>query len=134
MNKKKQFDGEKLKAKLQGLEEALRLFRQDEPSAEEENEKYTKPCPFDESVPCIQYPREECDDTLCEECEIRIKAQSEEYKRLLIFIEEQMAHWENLYRGHIPDESVIKSWIESCDFALEDLKVLEYLKGGSEND
>ena len=63
----------KLKTKIKSLEEALRLFRQDEPTAEEENQKHTKPCPYNKSVPCVQYPDDSCGCDPCEECEIKLR-------------------------------------------------------------
>lgn len=40
--------------------------------AEAENQKYTKPCPYDPQVPCVQMPEENpCDCDWCAECEIK---------------------------------------------------------------
>ena len=44
---------------------------------EEENQKNTKPCPFDNSVPCVQYPEDDdnCGCDPCEECEVKLEAE-----------------------------------------------------------
>lgn len=43
---------------------------------------------------------------------------------LVIFVQEQQQHWKRLRKGIIPEDRIIDRWIESCDFALEDLRVL----------
>ena len=48
------------------------------PEPEDENQKYTKPCPYDNSVPCVQYPTSDCDDIACDECEVKLKAKQPE--------------------------------------------------------
>lgn len=40
---------------------------------EDENRKYTKPCPYNNSIPCVQYPEDSCGCDPCEECEIKLK-------------------------------------------------------------
>ena len=67
-------DVKKLKDKNKSLKEALRLFRQDEPSAEEENKKHEKPCPYNKEVMCVQYPEDSCGCDPCEECETKLNA------------------------------------------------------------
>lgn len=44
---------------------------------EEENQKHTKPCPYDNSVPCVQYPEEDdnCGRDSCEQCEVKLEAE-----------------------------------------------------------
>ena len=42
-------------------------------TAEQENDKYEKPCPYNEAVLCVQYPGDSCGCNPCEECEIKIK-------------------------------------------------------------
>ncbi len=51
--------------------------------------------------------------------------------RLVSFIKEQRKYWMKLYKGIVPNANIIEGWIESCDFALEDLDVLckQALKG-----
>lgn len=44
--------------------------------------------------------------------------------RLVVFVAEQKKHWKRLRRGIMPDPQIINGWIESCNFALEDLQVL----------
>jgi len=72
---------ERLKAKIKSLGEALRLYREDEPSAEEENLKHTKPCPYNKAVLCIQYPDDSCGCDPCEDCETKRKVSEELAKR-----------------------------------------------------
>ena len=38
-------------------------------SSKAENQKYTKPCPYNDSVQCIQYPDDGCGCDWCEGCE-----------------------------------------------------------------
>ena len=45
-------------------------------------------------------------------------------ERLSLFIKEQKRHWQQLQSGIVPEPNIIKSWIESCDFAAEDLQAL----------
>ena len=70
-------DVKKLKLKIESLETALRLFREDEPSAEEENEKHNKPCLYNKEVMCVQYPEDSCGCDPCKECETYLKASKE---------------------------------------------------------
>lgn len=63
-----------LRARIKGLKISLRLYHEDEPTAEEENQKYTKPCPYNKEVDCIQYPDDSCGCDPCEECETKLKA------------------------------------------------------------
>jgi hypothetical protein len=42
--------------------------------------------------------------------------------RLSAFIVEQRRHWKRLRKGVMPEKNIIEGWIESCKFALEDLK------------
>lgn len=65
---------EELEEEKAGLKEALRLYREDEPSAEEENKKHTKPCPCNKEVMCVQYPENSCGCDPCEECETKLNA------------------------------------------------------------
>lgn len=44
--------------------------------------------------------------------------------RLITFVIGQKKHWKKIRRGIMPDPEIIKGWIESCDFALEDLQIL----------
>ena len=46
------------------------------------------------------------------------------YTRLTLFIKEQGNHWKRLRNGKIPETNIINGWIESCDFAEDDLKLL----------
>lgn len=46
------------------------------------------------------------------------------YTRLSAFFEEQKRHWQRLLKGKIPEPEIINGWIESCDFAEEDLKTI----------
>lgn len=64
-----------LQDEVKRTKETLKLFRQDEPSAEEENKANTKPCPYNKNVPCVQYPDDGCGCNPCEECEIKLKAE-----------------------------------------------------------
>ena len=48
-------------------EEAVQL------SPEEENQKHTKPCPYDGSIKCVQYPEDGCGCDPCSECGIKLK-------------------------------------------------------------
>ena len=41
-------------------------------SPEDENKKYEKPCPYDSSVMCVQYPEDSCGCDPCEECEVKL--------------------------------------------------------------
>ena len=42
---------------------------------EAENQRYTKPCPYDKTVPCVQYPDDGCCGCdPCEECEVKLNA------------------------------------------------------------
>lgn len=43
-------------------------------SAEQENQLYTKPCPHNKSIPCVQYPEECCGCNPCDECQINLDA------------------------------------------------------------
>lgn len=52
---------------------------------------------------------------------------SVEVERLKRFIKEQKRHWKRLKTGLVPDKNIIQGWIESCDFAREDLD--EIVKG-----
>ncbi|MDD5327442.1 MAG: hypothetical protein PHY02_06465 [Phycisphaerae bacterium] len=47
------------------------------------------------------------------------------YTRLLVFVAEQKRHWRRLKKGLIPEDKIIDGWIESCDFAKEDLELLK---------
>ena len=38
---------------------------------EDENEKYNKPCRYNKTIMCVQYPEESCGCDPCEECENR---------------------------------------------------------------
>jgi len=49
---------------------------------------------------------------------------AEAVERLKIFFSEQKRHWKRLRKGIMPDDKIIKGWIEACDFAAEDLKML----------
>ena len=55
----------------------------------------------------------------------------EEATRLVSFIREQRRHWKRLRKGTVPEKHIIDGWIESCEFALEDLDSLikQVLKG-----
>lgn len=44
--------------------------------------------------------------------------------RLYAFFREQKRHWQRLLKSKIPEPSIIEGWIESCDFAKEDLQKL----------
>ena len=52
---------------------------------------------------------------------------------LEIFIKEQKKHWKTLKCGTIPKRVIIEVWIESCEFALDDLKELKK-KAGKRNE
>jgi len=41
-------------------------------TAEEENEKYLKPCSYNKKVNCVQYPASNCDDIACDDCPMKI--------------------------------------------------------------
>ena len=41
---------------------------------EAENQLYTKPCPYNKAVPCVQYPETGCGCDPCVECEVRFQA------------------------------------------------------------
>jgi len=57
-------------------------------------------------------------------------AQVEKAKvRLFEFIRQQKRHWSRLKKGIIPEDNIITGWIESCDFANEDLQALAELSG-----
>ncbi len=72
---------QQLQTKNKSLEDALRLYRQGDLTAEEENKKHTKPCLYDKSVQCIQYPEDSCGCNPCEQCEIYLKVSEELAKR-----------------------------------------------------
>lgn len=45
-------------------------------TAEEENQENTKPCPYDHTISCVQYPEDDpCDCDPCELCQIKIDSQ-----------------------------------------------------------
>jgi len=54
--------------------------------------------------------------------------------RLMVFIQEQQRHWKRLKKGVVPDKNIIEGWIESCDFALNDLMIIceKSLKGSTD--
>lgn len=79
--KKLKAKNEKLEEKNKVLKDVVRLYRQDEPSAEEENLKNTKPCPYNREVNCVQYPEDSCGCDFCEECETKLKAAEELARR-----------------------------------------------------
>ena len=58
------------------------------------------------------------------------KELAEKHLRVLEFIKQQKQHWRRLKKGNVPEESIIKGWIESCDFATQDLVDLyrEFIK------
>ena len=74
-------DVKKLKVENGQMKDVIRLYRQDDLTAEEENEKHTKPCPYDKSVPCVQYPDDSCGCDHCEKCETKLKASEELAKK-----------------------------------------------------
>ncbi len=49
---------------------------------------------------------------------------NDEATRLVSFIQEQKQHWKRLRKGIMPEDNIIEGWIESCEFAGEDLLVL----------
>lgn len=42
---------------------------------EKENQKHTKPCPYDNSVPCVQHDGDDCGCDPCEQCEVKLEAE-----------------------------------------------------------
>ncbi|MDD5327439.1 MAG: hypothetical protein PHY02_06450 [Phycisphaerae bacterium] len=57
--------------------------------------------------------------------ERKMSDKEDAYTRLLVFVAEQKRHWRRLKKGLIPEGKIINGWIESCDFAKEDLELLK---------
>ena len=53
-----------------------------------------------------------------------VDEQGRKATRLISFIEEQRRHWERLSKGVVPEAKIINGWVESCDFAMDDLEIL----------
>ncbi len=49
--------------------------KQPELDAETENQAHTKPCPYNKTVACVQYPDDGCGCDPCEECEVKRTSQ-----------------------------------------------------------
>ena len=44
--------------------------------------------------------------------------------RLLTFACEQKRHWKRLQKDIVPEAKIIQGWIESCEFAEDDIATL----------
>ena len=44
--------------------------------------------------------------------------------RLLTFARQQRGHWKRLQKGIMPEAKIIQGWIESCEFAEDDIVAL----------
>ena len=53
---------------------------------------------------------------------------SEPLEKLEVFVKEQKKHWQRLVKGKVPELQIVKSWIEACDFALEDVQIIQHQK------
>ena len=65
---------------------------------------------------------------MAKECEIKstdiMIEVADATARLLTFAREQKRHWKRLRKGIVPEAKIIKGWIESCEFAEDDITLL----------
>jgi len=54
-------------------------------------------------------------------CEIK---SADATARLLTFTRQQKRHWKRLQKGIMPEAKIIQGWIETCEFAEDDIVTL----------